>query len=306
MSSIKILEDIGLLTFDYKDHLYDLLVQKDVCHTFVETMKKSSNKDVKVLEEHMRRTGLGKTIPATVTEFQNRFTAETNAAHAAINAALIWPCMKGHEQNPPKDSASSGKAEKEDNGSWKRNQKVNPKGKGSEHQGGGGSTQGKGKTLAPNVVGKATRKCFACGKEDHVKAACPFAKHPDANKSTTYWDLSEQGKAYKAKGYSSLEPTKRANGAAYNWHGKWNDIPSLLCTSRSLPHDLHQYTIPAVIKMNDTNLACHFILDTGCLQDNFISTAMAKILLGAGVAMCKCDKTVCSGLLVCVRNRYVV
>ena len=123
---------------------------------------------------------------------------------------------------------------------------------------------------------------------------CYLNTHPDWNGTSKSWLESEKGKAWTKKGISFLPRDKTLSGAVYNPPQKsGRQGESLMTLSSSISND---FTHEGTIKCNNQTKTVFFLLDTGALQGNYVSTQLATWLRIQGARRCACDGVVCSGL----------
>jgi hypothetical protein len=126
--------------------------------------------------------------------------------------------------------------------------------------------------------------CDVCGSNRHLRRSCNLRSHPGANLSNLPWAQSEMGKAYKQNLEKDwLVSHKKADGTDYVWKSKSNDDITILChLTDSLSHSHrieNRHLIPMHVSMlQDKSTNAFSILDTGSLQDNFISEELARKL----------------------------
>ena len=64
------------------------------------------------------------------------------------------------------------------------------------------------------------------------------------------------------------------------------------------------YTVPGKVSKLNKHANCFFLLDTGTLQDNYITEEMAQHINAVGYPSCSCNKTVCSAFTgICRRSK---
>jgi hypothetical protein len=180
--------------------------------------------------------------------------------------------------------------------------------------------------------------CDGCGQLNHSKANCGWKHHPDFNKSNRSWNESDAYKSLKEKGARlHLVGTHRVSGDSLNPPLNWkreggyqegssssgNHRPAggdqkrfktghtgprgeqclyPVLDSLSLAEKCHEepdyFTIPVNVLVDKTIFNVNLLIDTGCLQANFVSRVLAHQLLAA-----RSERTASGGDLVGGRSK---
>jgi hypothetical protein len=129
--------------------------------------------------------------------------------------------------------------------------------------------------------------CATCGKTGHVSATCYNRQHPDANHAHTTWKESVPGKAWAARGFTTLPADRTLRGgpaAPRRGENRGEMIP--LCIScnnlrASIPID--KDILMLKININNNVIMCRTLLDTGSIQATFVNMRTAEALGAAGI-----------------------
>jgi len=135
--------------------------------------------------------------------------------------------------------------------------------------------------------------CYGCGRPHHKSIDCILKHHPDFNREKgVKWNVSANGKSWKAKGDSFLPWSKTLSGKV------WEDAPpkptskqgellNHLKNNDTLLID-YTYTLPCKItELQDNPLDIQALIDTGALQSNYVNKQTADWLIQHGIHSCE-------------------
>jgi len=164
---------------------------------------------------------------------------------------------------------------------------------------------------APSIAQATTAPlvCHGCGRRNHLIGRCRLKDHPDYNHSSKPWVSSPNGLAWKAKGHDVLpyhdtlsgtprnvtpQPTaSKGPATSKSTHRKGtNALAALNTTNTPITNELCGAIVTQVRK-----IPVMFLIDSGCLQDNYINRRVEALLQSDHVPRCSCSRVVCSAML---------